>query len=711
VSPDLLPDFPLRPFPDRNTGSQFSLEPGPDSFASAIAAADEGSILHVPPGVYSESFEVTKSLTFLAQGEVRLFGDGTKDTITVNAPFVHFDGFSIKHDANSARSAVAVLSGNLLLSNCEVQSNSIASIILKNDAGIKLYGCRVRASMGIPALTATGQSQVIADQSVFAETQTVAVTIKADAVGKFTRCRFRESAKGGLSSADRSRVFLDSCEFIECNIDLASSGGTNIVSGTSVTKDRGTGIVCAVSTTAALIADHITGCCVDSRDHSRVTLVGNEFLQASLFVWGSSTATSTGDRFRESENAAIAVSGSASLTLTNVDVKDIPGCGVLAYGESTVDITGGTVTQCRRSGVMAHSGAALTVADLAVSECDEAGILASETRAAQFTRVVLERNVRSGAELANVSAAVFSESRFLANQKVGLVLMKSTAAVDGGEFSGNGFSGIHAVESTVAVTGVQFTENKRGGVYAAAKSSVKLTKLPFARNLWSAVFVDAPTNGKADDCSFEANAIGVNSAGQFVVTRATFTGHTEAGVRSAGVVECVSCSWTEEPKVAIAAVAGSKLKAVEGVFENNFAHIEASGGGGVIVEKSTFKGSRGESGVHIGDGVGTFVECMFEQDQAVAIFSEGETNLDQSTVTGAGRIGLVFDGKASGKISQSTIERNGECGCQCINGSPWLVDNTIKEHTRFGLFVFRPGTPVVEGNLFEGNTVANVWRE
>jgi hypothetical protein len=360
---------------------------------------------------------------------------------------------------------------------------------------------------------------------------------------------------------------------------------------------------------------------------------------------------------------------------------------------------------------MAHSGAALTVTGLAVTECDEAGIVASDARAAVFNGVAVERNRRSGVELSGVSGAVFTDARFLANQKVGLVLAKSSATVNGGEFAGNLFSGIHAVESTVVISNVAITDNRRGGVYAAAKSAVTLIKAAFSRNLWSGVFADASSNGRAEDCSFEGNAIGLNSAGKFVVARGVFTGNTEAGVRSAGAIECTASEWKEEPKVAVLAVAGSNFKAVDAKFESNLAHIEASGGGAVTVEKGTFRGSRGESGVHIGDGVGTFVECTFVEDKEVAIFSEGEINVAQSTVTGAGRIGLVFDGKASGKIAESIIEKNGECGCQCMNGSPALVANTIKEHTRFGLFVFRPGTPVVEGNLFEGNTVANVWRE
>jgi hypothetical protein len=95
----------------------------------------------------------------------------------------------------------------------------------------------------------------------------------------------------------------------------------------------------------------------------------------------------------------------------------------------------------------------------------------------------------------------------------------------------------------------------------------------------------------------------------------------------------------------------------------------------------------------------------------VAIFSEGETNVTKSKITGAGRIGLVFGGKSTGKIFDSTIERNGEVGCQCIGGTPELNQNIIHDHSRFGLFVIAPGAPIVESNTFERNTVANVWRQ
>jgi hypothetical protein len=99
-------------------------------------------------------------------------------------------------------------------------------------------------------------------------------------------------------------------------------------------------------------------------------------------------------------------------------------------------------------------------------------------------------------------------------------------------------------------------------------------------------------------------------------------------------------------------------------------------------------------GRYIADGSGTFVKCTFNGDKEIAIFSEGVTG---SAVSESGCIGLVFDGNTSGRMSDTTIEKNGECVCQCIHGKPELVNNEIKSHSRFGVFIFRPSLPVVEG--------------
>jgi hypothetical protein len=136
----------------------------------------------------------------------------------------------------------------------------------------------------------------------------VRVTVGADAVARFTRCRFRAAARGGLAAAGRSRVFLDSCAFVECGADLAGSGA-HIVAGTSVAG--GAGIACAGGA-AALVANRLADCCVDARGGARVALAANEFVRASLFVWGAADAASAGDRFRGSAGAAPSLVGAAS---------------------------------------------------------------------------------------------------------------------------------------------------------------------------------------------------------------------------------------------------------------------------------------------------------------------------------------------------------------------------------------------------------------
>jgi hypothetical protein len=108
----------------------------------------------------------------------------------------------------------------------------------------------------------------------------------------------------------------------------------------------------------------------------------------------------------------------------------------------------------------------------------------------------------------------------------------------------------------------------------------------------------------------------------------------------------------------------------------------------------------GGAGVHVKGASATFDDCIF---QDVAIFSEGEIN-----VTNAGRIGVVFNTGASGTMTNSKFVKNEDCAFQCLCGEPTIKENTIMEHRRFGIFVFPPAAPVMEGNDFEENVTVNI---
>jgi nitrous oxidase accessory protein NosD len=707
-----FPPFALRPFVETDSGSPiFALRPGVRSFTSAISAATPGATIVVPAGTYTESFVVTKPLTFMADGEVTIIGDGTGSTVSISSPSVTFEGFSIQHIARSPCTAVSVTSGTLFLINCRVRSNSGSAVALTNDVSVKLLACKIIGKGPVPLLTASGNSQLLADQCVFTDTSSVGVSLAGNSVAKFTQCLFTGISLAAIASSDGARVYLDSCQLLDCHVELSSSAAVNVVTATTLERPGTTGIAVFGSATVYIVGNILAGSRVEVTDRATAHLKNNEFMDGSLVVWGYAETTSTDDSFTGKTPAAIGVFGDAVLAMSKLKIEMVDGSGVVVYEDAKLLIDDAVINQCGKSGVIGHSGAKLTLRNVEIINCFETGLIATDMREVTLFELTLDANECSGAEICRARQCKITNSRFNRNGRCGLILVRTNATVIGGEFTNNGYAGIHASGGTVEIAKGMFTANAKGGLHALNNTGVRIAESPFSSNQIVGVVAESGASVELSNCEFEENDVGVSGAGTVELSHCHFTNHNEAAVVADGKVTCKKCHWSGESKLAVSVVRRGTFSAVDCAFQKNAAHIEADGGGHLTVRSTTFLASQGTSGVHIRDSNATFRACEFLQDKAVAIFSEGNTVLENSKVSGAGRIGIVFNGNATGKISQTIIEKNGECGCQCIGGCPEIVDSQIKNHTRFGIYIFKSGSAKGSRNVFEANVVANICRE
>jgi hypothetical protein len=174
------------------------------------------------------------------------------------------------------------------------------------------------------------------------------------------------------------------------------------------------------------------------------------------------------------------------------------------------------------------------------------------------------------------------------------------------------------------------------------------------------------------------------------------------------VVAGLTC---ENEQLGIALGNKGALSLDRSVFASNPVHIEVSGDAVLEAQDTEFLDASGECGVHVADGKANFKKCKFSGSKHVSLFAEGEVHFEESEMRYSGRVGIVFDGNSSGYIRNSFFEGNGECACQCMKGTPQIVGNVIKEHSKFGLFLSSGSVAVVEDNKFEKNGLASVWRE
>jgi hypothetical protein len=594
--------------------------------------------------------------------------------------------------------------------NCRARSRSVAAVVVRAGASVKLLACEVVGQGATPPLAAAGECQLLAEQCVFRDTSAVAVALKGGAVAKFTQCLFTGVARAALAAADGARVFVDSCSLVDCHIELAGAA-VSVVAATTLERQGTTGLAVSGGATAYVVGNVLAGSRVEAAERARVHLLNNEFVDGSLVAWGDAEVTSADDSFTGRTPAAVGVFGDAVLTMSKLKVEEIDGCGVVAYEDAKLAVDGATISQCGKTGVIAHSGAKLTLKNVEVLNCLETGLIATDTRETTLIEITLDGNGRSGAEICRARQCKITNSKFNRNERCGLMLVRTNSTIEDGEFTNNGYAGLHVSEATVTVAKAVFTANAKGAIYARDKATVSVTESPFSSNQCAAIATESGASVEITNCEFEENDVGIRGEGTVALNQCKFTNHAEAAIVVNSRVTCQNCRWLGENKLAVSVLSGGQFSVVDSAFEENASHIEADAGGNLTVRGTKFVASQGSSGVHIRNSTATFRACEFLQDKAVAIFSEGNTVLENSKVSGAGRVGIVFDGKATGKISQTTIEENGECGLQCIGGCPQIVDSQIKNHTRFGIYVFKSGRAMASCIAFEANQVANIWRE
>jgi hypothetical protein len=152
-----------------------------------------------------------------------------------------FEGFSIKQKINKSRAAVTVVSGAVSFTNCKVRVEVVTSMLIGARAYVWLSKS-VMKGRACPALNLMGRV-VVASGCVFSE------------------------SPGGSPKIKRAVVFLDSCKFEDCNVDVAS-GAVNVVSRGQ--SDGSQGWYRRCEKVDAFVWDMpITAGCIDARPNDR----------------------------------------------------------------------------------------------------------------------------------------------------------------------------------------------------------------------------------------------------------------------------------------------------------------------------------------------------------------------------------------------------------------------------------------------------------
>lgn len=125
----------------------------PPSLQERIDATEPGQTLVVPGGQYVGNVVIDKPLTLKGESFPHIRGDGTGNTVSILAPGVTIDGFTVSHSGlNLSRdhAAILVAGDDAVIVNNRIR-DALHGVYVRDASGVRIQNNRVRGVEGVAA--------------------------------------------------------------------------------------------------------------------------------------------------------------------------------------------------------------------------------------------------------------------------------------------------------------------------------------------------------------------------------------------------------------------------------------------------------------------------------------------------------------------------------------------------------------------------------
>ena len=104
--------------------------------SSAVSRSVDNSVIIIPEGDYKDNILIDKKITIIGEGKVNILPNSSFDVITISTSDVFVENLNISSDKSQAAAVVNLKSGNLVLTNCNLASNNVPSIVCHQQGSI-----------------------------------------------------------------------------------------------------------------------------------------------------------------------------------------------------------------------------------------------------------------------------------------------------------------------------------------------------------------------------------------------------------------------------------------------------------------------------------------------------------------------------------------------------------------------------------------------
>ncbi|MGP3968371.1 right-handed parallel beta-helix repeat-containing protein [Streptomyces sp. 6N223] len=413
--------------------------------AEALAAAADGDVLVLAPGVYRENLVIEHAVTMRGPEEAR---DGQARIAPPEGVPLTVRGAATVHrlriEGQDTTAPAVLVEGTTApeLTELDVHASSATGIAVRGRARPTVRRCAVRNPAGA-GISVTDGAGGLFEECEIAESAQPGVVVRGPVQLRLERCRIRDSGGAGLSVTGEGSAV----EAVDCGIHGTRGTGVRLAERATahltdcrVSETTGDGVTLdteAVLTLSDSRVHDIPENALDLRSRSVLTLVRtavSRFGRNGMSVWDPGThadahhceiGESTGEypavwvsdgatavlescRVREVPDALFVLDAGSRADVVDSEIERVRGSAVSVSDGATARLdacrihqvgtgawfrdpgSGGTVTGCTieraKTGVIVTKGADPQVADCAVTGAAEAGVYVSAQGRGAFRR-------------------------------------------------------------------------------------------------------------------------------------------------------------------------------------------------------------------------------------------------------------------------------------------------------------------------------------
>ncbi len=374
------------------------------SISLALQDSKPGDWIHVSPGIYEESLQVSKPIHLIGSGDVKscviVSAEQSPIQLTCESGVVLIEGLTIRGtglQTGKEFNAIDVKQGQLKLSHCELKSSTWNCVKLHPGSSLDALECQFQES-NLFSISAKQASSVRVEACDFFESgvQTVAsdtqilrcrflgrqgVSLQEpSSIPKVVEgCTFNNCADYAIAITENAKAVVRQSEFKNCNQGIVI--GQSLVKVMDVTLDGCKSAAIAISGGKAEITGATKilkarkfGCQVVS---AGLTLVGSTFDeigQSAIIATGDSTVTTDNVSFARCSTSAVDLIQGV-LRMKGGSIKSTDEFGIFVAEEAEQATIEGTRFKDNIGGAISFAGGQGTLEDLVIEQ-SEIGVLA-----------------------------------------------------------------------------------------------------------------------------------------------------------------------------------------------------------------------------------------------------------------------------------------------------------------------------------------------